>query len=187
MSLFDLDQPPQATMDTLFFAIRPPASLASEIARLAGRSKELFGLKGAAMPAERLHVTLSYVGLHAPDLVALAERALTGFAARPVEVTFDRMASFKGKPGNHPLVLQGGPALTGLRFLQRQLALELKRVGLASAAKASFSPHVTLLYDRVVVPETPVDPFTWTVRELVLVQSVVGQGRHIDLKAWPFL
>lgn len=174
-------------MDTLFFAVRPPAALASEITRLALRAKDLFGLKGAPIPAERLHVTLAYLGLHTADLVAIAEKAAAALAARPIEITFDRMASFKGKPGNHPLVLQGGAVLTGLRFLQRQLALELKRVGLASAAKASFMPHLTLLYDRVVVPDTPIDPVSWTVRELVLVQSLVGQGRHIDLKAWPLL
>ncbi|MFT3809036.1 MAG: 2'-5' RNA ligase family protein [Micropepsaceae bacterium] len=187
MSLFALDPGPQSSMDTLFFAIRPPASLASEIARLAERSKGLFNLKGAPIPAERLHVTMAYIGLHAADLVAVAERAAAGLAAKPIDVTFDRMVSFKGKPGNHPLVLQGGPALNGLRFLQRQLALEIKRVGIPSAAKAGFEPHITLLYDRAVVPETPVDPITWTVRELVLVQSLVGQGRHIDLKAWPLL
>lgn len=174
-------------MDTLFFALRPPEALASEIGRLANRSKQLFGLKGPAIPAPRLHITLSYLGLHAGDLVALAEKAAEGLSARPVEVTFDRMVSFKGKPGNQPLVLVGGEQLIGLRFLQRQLALELKRVGLASAAKAPFTPHITLLYDRVTVPETPIDPITWTVRELVLVQSVVGLGRHIDLRTWPLL
>lgn len=178
---------PIPSMDTLFFAIRPPEFLAREIARLAARSKELFGLKGAPIPAERLHVTLAYVGLHGAELTAVAEKAAAGLAARPVEVAFDRMASFKGKPGNHPLVLQGGPALTGLRFLQRQLALELKRVGLAAAAKATFTPHLTLLYDRILVPDTPVDPVAWTVRELALVQSVVGQGRHIDLRTWPLV
>ena len=179
--------PAAASAETLFFALRPPEAIASEITRLAGRARQLFNLKGASIPQERLHATMAYIGPYDRTLIDAATRAMASFQAAPVTVTFDRMLSFKGRPGNAPLVLAGGDGLTGLKFVQKVLASEMKRVGLVAGAKASFVPHVTLLYDRTPVPVTPIDPISWTVREIVLVHSLVGQGRHIDLERWPLL
>ncbi len=182
----EVSRPPMPA-ETLFFAVRPPPAIASEISRLTHRSRDLFGLKGAAIPEERLHATLALVGDYDSALVETASRAMASLQARPLHVTFDRMYSFKGKPGGMPLVLGGGDGVMGLRFLQKLLVSEMRRVGLVGAGKSSFTPHVTLLYDRTPVPETPIDPISWPVREIVLVHSLVGQGRHIDLKTWPLV
>ncbi len=176
-----------AAVETLFFALRPPEAIASEIARLTTRARQLFNLKGASIPAERLHATMAYIGPYDRTLIEAANRAMAAFQASRVQVTFDRMLSFKGRAGNAPLVLGGGDALTGLKFVQKVLTSEMRRVGLVTASKASFVPHVTMLYDRNIVPETPIDPITWAVNEIVLVHSLVGQGRHIDLERWPLL
>lgn len=173
--------------ETLFLAVRPPQAVASEISRLAQRARELFHLKSASIPETRLHATLAFVGSYDPPLVDTVRRALAAFQARPLNVTFDRMLSFKGKPGGMPFVLAGGEGVAALRFLQKALVSDMRRVGLVAAAKASFVPHVTMLYDRTQVPETPIDPISWPVREIILVHSLVGQGRHIDLQAWPLV
>jgi 2'-5' RNA ligase len=44
--------------------------------------------------------------------------------------------------------------------------------------------HVTLLYDKRVVDEQPIEPISWTVREFVLVRSLHGQTRHTDVARW---
>ncbi|RYE41204.1 MAG: hypothetical protein EOP21_08990 [Hyphomicrobiales bacterium] len=48
-----------------------------------------------------------------------------------------------------------------------------------------FRPHVTLLYDNQLVAGREIAPVQWTVRDVVLVRSVVGQGRHVIEGRWP--
>jgi 2'-5' RNA ligase len=48
----------------------------------------------------------------------------------------------------------------------------------------AFVPHVTLLYDARNVTVQPVDPLGWTVREFVLVHSLLGQTRYRVLGRW---
>ena len=50
---------------------------------------------------------------------------------------------------------------------------------------SQVTPHVTLLYDDVLVEERAVEPIRWTVREFVLVHSLLGQTRHVPLARWP--
>jgi 2'-5' RNA ligase len=35
------------------------------------------------------------------------------------------------------------------------------------------------------IPETPIEPINFTIREFVLVNSLIGQGRHDVLRRWP--
>lgn len=51
-------------------------------------------------------------------------------------------------------------------------------------ARNGFAPHVTMAYGER-VPEFPVDPITWTVDEFVLIDSWVGQSKHVALGRWP--
>ena len=43
---------------------------------------------------------------------------------------------------------------------------------------------MTLTYDKVAVPEQPIEPITWTATEFFLVHSLLGQTRHIPLEKW---
>jgi len=56
---------------------------------------------------------------------------------------------------------------------------------LGERVASSFTPHVTLLYDGRVVTERLVEPIRWTVREFVLVRSLLGKTRHIVIGRWP--
>lgn len=54
--------------------------------------------------------------------------------------------------------------------------------GFKRITKTSFEPHVTLLYDARNVDEYPLaEPVSWTVREIVLIQSRLG---HTHLAKW---
>lgn len=177
-----------AATETLTFALRPPEAIASEIGRLTRRARELFNLKGLGVPTEGLHAPLAAVGPYDRVAVEAARRAMAAFQANRVQVTFDRMLTLKGgRTATPPLVLAGGDQLNGLKFVQKVLTSEMRRVGLVAASRAAFVPHLAMLYDRTVVPETPIDPITWTVNEIVLVHSFAGAGRHIDLERWPLL
>ena len=57
--------------------------------------------------------------------------------------------------------------------------------GIGKYVRSSFKPHVTLLYDDGHVPPQTSLPIGWTVDELVLIHSLVGQSRHIVLGRWP--
>jgi RNA 2',3'-cyclic 3'-phosphodiesterase len=43
---------------------------------------------------------------------------------------------------------------------------------------------VSLLRDKAEVPKTFVEPISWTAREFVLLDSVLGEGRHEILGRW---
>jgi 2'-5' RNA ligase len=88
-------------------------------------------------------------------------------------VGFDRLTSF----ANGALVLTGEEATIGLEVLQQRLSDSLDDT---PRPARRYTPHVTLLYDGRHVAAEPVEPVTWTVREIVLVHSFVGQThRHI--------
>jgi 2'-5' RNA ligase len=63
----------------------------------------------------------------------------------------------------------------------------MTRVGLGRWVVPRFTPHLTLLYDNRYVEGRDVEPIAWSVREFVLIHSVLGKTRHIHLGRWPLL
>ncbi|PZR36180.1 2'-5' RNA ligase family protein [Caulobacter segnis] len=176
--------PPTPT-DRLMFLLYPDASTADRIAGEARRLREALGLRGQILLTDRFHLTLHHLG----DYVGLpAERVRQGEAAGDAmttasfEVSLDRAMSFANRPGNNPFTLQPGEGLEPLLAFQQKLGVEMAKVGLKP--DKAFVPHVTLLYDGQVVPAEAIAPIRWTVDRFVLVQSKLGQTRHIVLKAW---
>ena len=180
----DTAQPPT---DRVFFAIFPDADAAARIARLAQHLRGEHGLKGKPLAPERLHVTLhhlgDYVGLPR-GVVAAAREAAAAVVRPPFDVTFDRVVSFGGSR-NRPLVLCGGDGLAALTAFQQALGTAMAKAGLGRWAEPHFKPHVTLLYDNGGVAEQAVETIGWSVRQFVLVHSLLGQTRHVPLAHWP--
>jgi 2'-5' RNA ligase len=102
----------------------------------------------------------------------------------PFLVAFDRAMSFDSGEKN-ALVLRGDEGLSGLMMLQHDLVTALQEAGVVRRKGLQFTPHITLLYDKCRVREQAVEEIRWTVREIVLVQSLYGQSRHIPLARWP--
>jgi 2'-5' RNA ligase len=167
----------------LFLAVVPDVHTAARIYRLAGVLKRAHHFMGTLIPADRLHVSLFFLaGLHEDGVRRVCEVAAETVSTTPFEVSFDCTSSFRGKPGNYPLVLFGDAGLNALKSFRQAFASAMTRKGLRSRANTNFTPHMTLLYGERRVEEYPIDPIGWTVKDLVLVRSMNG---HVDLARWP--
>jgi 2'-5' RNA ligase len=167
----------------LFFAAVPDLDAAAEIYRVAGILKEAHRFTRRLVPRECLHVSLLFLGHGSEQLLRDAREAVAGVKMTPFEVSFDRTASFRGKPGNYPFVLVGGDALDRLISLGHALDAAVAEKGMARRVRRDFTPHVTLLYGDRAVEEYPVAPIRWTVNEFVLIHSLQG---HRHVARWRF-
>ena len=173
--------------DRLFFAAFPDTAAGEAIARLADAIGRQHGLRGAAMKRERLHITLHHLGDYAglpATVVEQAQRAAAQVVAAPFEVAFDRVKSFAGRAEKKPCVLVSTEGDTPLQRLRKQLGERLIHVGLGKQVTREFTPHVTLRYERILVPEQSVAPIAWKVCEFALVHSLLGKTQHRILQRW---
>ena len=189
-SLPGIDVAPIPT-DRLFFAIFPDTDTALSIGRFARGLREKHGLNGELLATERFHISLHHIG----DFVGLPQDilAMAGDAAgvatvvmSPFEIVFDRAMSFVGRPRNHPFVLCGSDGVAALTAFHQALGGAIERAGL-KLRKLHFTPHVTLLYGDRCIAEQIVEPVAWTVREFVLVHSLIGRKQYVPLARWTLL
>lgn len=168
----------------LFFAVFPDPEAAARIASLARNLRAEHGLKGRALARERLHVSLHHVdGYGEPPtdaVIAAARAAASAVRAPPFAVAFNAAVGFRGKTAGRPLVLRGDDGVVGLLTLRQMLGAALAEAG-PGRRPPPYLPHLTLLYGDPLEAEQPVKPVGWTVREFVLVQSLLGQGRYVPL------
>jgi 2'-5' RNA ligase len=174
--------PAEVLLHSLFFAALPDDPVARRAHRLAGALAGRHRLRGRPLRPERLHVSLCKVGMSpAPPsakVVDLARRIGERVAPPPFKVTFDRVQSWRRSNG--PVVLVGGEdRVVGLNWLGHALA---EAQGMKPRR---FVPHVSLIWSPDVLPERAVEPFSWMVREFVLIHSIHGEGRHEVLGRWP--
>jgi 2'-5' RNA ligase len=76
-----------------------------------------------------------------------------------------------------------------LRKSARKLTLNLDHFHQVTSGRPRparpFTPHLTLLRDRHLVPEHDISPIEWEVREIVLVHSLLGRTVHRHLARVP--
>ena len=143
----------------LFFALWPPRETAEALARWAG------GLEGKAVPAEKIHLTLAFLGGGDPaTATAVAKRVSAGAFELPIDAA-------KYWPDNH--IVWVGPAQMpeGLRLLVERLHLALYRAEFI-LERRPFAAHVTLLRKArrpTMIQALP--KVAWPVREFALVDS----------------
>jgi 2'-5' RNA ligase len=184
-----LPAPRPTPTDRLFFAVLlgpDVGALATEEAyQIRGQNR----LKGWPIEPERSHITLyslgDYNGLPR-GLVMAALEAGARVRTPSFETEFDRAGSFRRNGRARPLVLRGNDeALASLVAFQKDLGAAMTDVGLAPFVARTFTPHVTLLYDKLTLDERPIQPIRWRVREFVLIHSLLGQTRYVILGRWP--
>lgn len=171
----------------LFFAVRPDLEAKSMAAEVAQRCIDAHGLSGRRVPPERLHVTLHWLGDHdgvPHELVCQAKEAGGSVEMAPFDVGFDLIGSLGGA-GTRGLALTGAAELKKLRQLQSALATAMRAAGIGHHIRRRFRPHVSLLYCRQHVARQPITPIRWRVDELVLIDSLLGCGKYIDIGRWP--
>lgn len=178
---------PPVPTDRLFFAIFPDETARAAIARLAQDIGKRHKLRGKPLLAERFHITLHHLGDFAdlpPDLVEGSMQAASRMIAAPFDVAFDHVASFATRAEKKPCVLLGEEGDTLLRRLRKLLGECLIEAKQGKHVTRDFTPHVTLLYDRTLVPPQAIAPIAWTVREFALVHSLLGKTEHRILRRW---
>ncbi|HEY0107045.1 MAG TPA: 2'-5' RNA ligase family protein [Rhizomicrobium sp.] len=180
----------------LFFALLPDDEARERIVRLAQLLKQVHRVYAEPIKPRNLHVSLFHVdawrGVPPGHLLGGALAAGAAVKAAPFRLAFDQTGSFAGrgpamdKSRSWPFVLfgEGGGAIQSLR---RAMAAQMRRHGLGYAVKdvRAFAPHVTLWWDSGIIEARPVARFGWTVRDLVLVDSLQGLATHNHLARWP--
>ena len=178
---------PKRATDNLYFAVLPDPEAARRMTEVGARFRDRYGLPGRVQPAHLLHISLAHVGLFAglpAPIVSVARRAGAGVRMAPFEVSFDRAIGFSG--GQHPLVLCCSRGDGEFAELRKAIAGAMLHTGFRADPSVGLTPHVTLVYNGLTVPPTMLDqPISWTVRELVLVDSLQGRSRHVHLGRWP--
>ncbi|HEY3990317.1 MAG TPA: 2'-5' RNA ligase family protein [Acidobacteriaceae bacterium] len=180
--------------ERLFFGGFPERAAAECIAQLAHNLKNKHRLPGEPLRKKRFHISLcrlrpDTVGLR-EDLVNRAIEAISAIALPPFEVVFDRAVSFSGghtdpeRPDSYPLVLLARDGVAELTALRRSLIAAMVKAGIKPRGNTSFTPHITLLYDRQHEIAEVIEPIRWTIRDFVLVRSLLGQTRYELLHRW---
>lgn len=172
----------------LFFAILPDWASANHAVEVGESARRRNGLLGDPLKRSNLHVSLQGVGLFYDALpraiVAKAEAAASMMREAALDVRFDLVGSYPRTSDTSPFVLHSKAHQLRLVAFHRALGEAMKRHGLRRVSR-TLTPHMTLLYDGLVLPATEVEPVAWTAREFVLIHSFVGLGRHDVLGRWP--
>lgn len=173
---------------SLLLVVFPDLDDALRIAPAVDELCRRHGLRGEPLQAGRLHVTLHQL-LHfldevPQDHVDACIAAAGSVACRSLPLRFDRLLSFPRKiDARHPFVLRcDAHSDAGLALLRQSLAKALRRCG--HRPIASGTPHMTMAYDRRVVPAHPIEPILWTARRFSLIVSHVGRGYHQRIGEW---
>lgn len=136
------------------------------------------------MLPHRLHITLHDLGNFADvpaELVKLSLTAGEAFNAAAFDITFEHAMSF---PSSGTYVVCGAAAGTAALVAFREgLGAAMREAGLK--VKKSFTPHMTVAYDRHRIAKHGIEPISWTAAEFTLIKSHVGKGIHAVLGRWP--
>jgi 2'-5' RNA ligase len=172
--------------DHYFFAVMPDAVTALQINARARELCRRYRLGGRLIAPTRYHVSL--LGLAPPPgaeamTVEKMVQAGDSISACAFALRFDQALSFSKTARMHPFVLSSSDSLPALNALQAALGSAM--AGPGARGPCSFTPHVTLLYDRAAVPLADIAPISWTAHDFVLLRSLRGQSRYIHLRSWP--
>lgn len=167
----------------LFFGIWPDVDATERLTRLMARLRNDKIMLGKPVDVDRLHVTLHHLGDFVdqmpPSLVPTASLAASTVRTRPFKIAFDRFGGTRGQ-----LLLRASDGSAALMEFRETLSAALIKAGLRSRVDTAFNPHVTLSYDFSDVPERSIDPIGWTVRQFVLIESLLGEHRHVEQGCW---
>lgn len=178
---------PKPASERLFFGVFPDTAAQQAIAAETDVLRVEHSLQGRPIEAARLHATLHHLGDHPElreDIVDAAVAAAGRVSIAPFDLTLAVASSFGGAGTRNPCVLLCPEERPPLHPLWRELGTQLMAAGLGRYVGRSFTPHVTLLYDRQVLPPQAIEPIQWTVRDFVLVHSLVGRHQHRILGTW---
>lgn len=174
---------PRAT-HRLFFALWPDDDTRASIAEAAAGLRRSQRPQGRWIKPHRYHMTLDFLGEHAPRPDALIDLALAAgdrVRARAFDMPLDVAGSFANR---------SIPWWLGCREIPAGLAALVQGVAEALGTRAgasTFAAHVTILRDAArALPPTPIAPVRWRVADFVLIESVIAAASRYEILArWP--
>ncbi|MES2055623.1 MAG: RNA 2',3'-cyclic phosphodiesterase [Pseudomonadota bacterium] len=161
----------------LFFAIRPPLTLARQMTNAA----HWFGNDGRVLRPEHVHVTVDILD-DVEDVETLGRRMRKigeEVAHGVFRACFDLAV---GSPRS--IALRPRRRIGGLHALRERIVRRRQAAGIAERRGYRFSPHTTLGYWQGQPFSERIAPVEWEVREFVLIHSHLGQTRHEIIGRW---
>jgi 2'-5' RNA ligase len=163
-----------------FFALVPPPLPRN----LIGVQRDQLGLAETMVENERLHITLGITEDFARQPYEAMQRLIeigAQISSAPVPVKLDRVSG-----SNETIALRPSRKIDALGELGRKLQDGLAWAGLLRGAW-DFHPHVTLLYRKGRPFTRTIPPIGWDATDFVLIHSILGAHRHIELGRWPLV
>lgn len=173
-----LARAPRTLTHNLFFALRPAAEERERIADLIASLR----IGGVPVRLDRLHITtlsLMIGGVLPDGLAAEAAEIAASIRMPPFRVIFDRLVG-----GSRSALLLPSEPLEALRMFRERLGFALMRAGIGFARTGRFTPHMTLVYGGQPMPEIEIEPISWIVKEFALIDSFIGETRHVEVELW---
>ena len=166
----------------LFFGLQPPPPVLARLQQAAARLQADRVPGGRPVPAEKLHLTLAFLGdVEGEDVLRRAFDAGACVAAPGFDFRLDHALSFGGR--QPPWVFAGASAPFAALQDSLQRCLHVQGLHARDEARA-FVPHVTWLRNaRARLPRTDISPIAWSAGELALYDS--RDGNYAVLERWP--
>jgi 2'-5' RNA ligase len=172
----------ESTRARVFFALWPDEDTREALAAWSHAAHALCG--GRAIPAQRIHLTLFFVGAVERSRIEALESAAGAVRAEPFDITFDTVGYWRH---NHIVWAGASRCPPALPAVAASLSAILAAHGYPPEERA-YVPHVTLVRNAERKPApAAVAPAVWRVREFVLAESVPAPGgvRYEVRRRWP--
>lgn len=135
------------------------------------------------MDVDLLHVTLAVLEHHADFPAPVFEKLVKvgdSLSAPPMTVTLDRIVGTLQSAALRPR-----RPLFPLNHLHRLLAAGVARAGPRILRRSAFNAHLMLFYRNGPLLHWDIEPIEWRATELILVDSLLGKDRHVEIARWP--
>lgn len=175
----------EAAVHNVFFGLLPDAVTRDRMARTAGALQARNDLQGRWLKPARYHMTLHFLGTFSElprERIAAACQAGEAVRMPAFDLVLDRAGHFNKGIG----WLGCSQTDPSLRQLWEELRRTLARAHVGALGHATFKPHVTIVRDaRTALPVEPIEPIRWPVREIVLIDSQLGErNEYRPLGRW---
>ena len=175
----------------LYVMVLVPKEVAQQIGCLQRQLKASPPGLSKPMDPDRLHSTLIPLGSYAQriplEVLQVARKTGALLDEMPFRVSFDTLQSRGPQREFGTVELAGhGSGVQPLRRLRRQVVGALQQAGWPPAwIRHNYYPHITVDYRHEPVGVRRIQPLTWAVTEVQLIDSHYGEGRHEVLARWP--
>jgi 2'-5' RNA ligase len=173
--------------DPVFFAIMLGGKVAGDVAAAGQQLRSYYRLTSLLRTGPTLHVSVLGAGIAddlTPEDFALIVEAGSAVTMPRFDLSFVEAFSFR-RAGAKPLVLPCDEGAEEVAALAEALWAQMRERGFTLKGKLDAAYHLTLAYDRVLVPKTPLEqPIRMPVKEFALVRSYRGDGRYDTIKRW---